>query len=359
MSAKKLLFSGGVILLLVLLLPTTTRAQDDVQFWLSDIAWSPDGTRLAVATTEGVIVYDTTGTANSARLWQFETGMDVQTVVFSPDGTRLAAGLGDWPGGDGWLIVWEAQTGAEITALVANNFTVNVVAWSPDGSQIATGGGYSPLRMCGDYKLSVWDTATWELVAKTPLGHGTISAAAYSPDGRYLAYSNTSYTATQIVETATFTPVSMIPHEGARGFQFDADSTRLTVYFPGSVAQWAIRTEPELHLVRVAQWESTCTENDSGYCTLDEVVLGIHPALFATRLDTGMQVRTVDTYKVVFALPAQDGRFTHAAISADGTWLALISDRAGSAWGAHYRADWQITLWDIAAQTPLATLEFE
>ncbi len=49
---------GGVLIVLGLVLAQVApvSAQDDESFWVSDVAWSPDGSLLAVATSGSMIV---------------------------------------------------------------------------------------------------------------------------------------------------------------------------------------------------------------------------------------------------------------------------------------------------------------
>ena len=52
------------------------------------MAYSPDGARLAVASSIGIWLYDVATRAETALL----TGYGVSSVAFSPDGTTLASG---------------------------------------------------------------------------------------------------------------------------------------------------------------------------------------------------------------------------------------------------------------------------
>ncbi|MBK8136802.1 MAG: hypothetical protein IPK52_13350 [Chloroflexi bacterium] len=74
-------------------------------------AWSPDGTRLAVATSIGVWVYDALDWEREPRL--FETDYLVTWVEFSPEGGVLAVGLGD-----GTAQAFQVETGEWLDRII-------------------------------------------------------------------------------------------------------------------------------------------------------------------------------------------------------------------------------------------------
>lgn len=125
--------------------------------WASagDVAFSPDGRRIAAPVTAGSrgapagLLIDDTGA--SVRVWDLATGQAVQPVkglkasvgrvAFSPDGQLLATA-----GGDRVVRVWSAATGKEVAALPAGG-RVAVVVFSPDGQRLAAGGADGSVRI--------------------------------------------------------------------------------------------------------------------------------------------------------------------------------------------------------------------
>lgn len=85
---------------------------------ISDVAFSPDGTRIASASWDGTVrLWNAT---DGTPLFTLTHGARVNRVTFSADGSRIASGgenLEPTGGLAGLARVWDANTGAEITAV--------------------------------------------------------------------------------------------------------------------------------------------------------------------------------------------------------------------------------------------------
>ena len=149
---------------------------------IADVAFSPDGESLAVATTIGVWLYEL-ATMKPVALLETERGL-VSTVSFSPDGQWIAAS--NW---DGIIKVWETETQRCTAKIQGWHERISQLTFSPDSQYFAASG-----RAYGD--VYVWNTKTGMHVASftvagTPKKGERLPASfpiCFSPDGQYLAY---------------------------------------------------------------------------------------------------------------------------------------------------------------------------
>ena len=168
-----------------------TFGEDLINERILDIAWSPDGAKLAISTDiHGVMVLD----LNSGEIisHQTEFASSVQEISWSPDGSRLvstgemAYSLRRWkvsddetvrlydqrisnpwhvawsPDGEriasghvlGTVCLWTVATNKCDGFIQAHRSAVFSLAWSPDSQKLATGGGV----------IRIWDTQTGKLI---------------------------------------------------------------------------------------------------------------------------------------------------------------------------------------------------
>ena len=136
--------------------------------YVTAVAWSPDGKRIATGADDGVRVWDA---VTGEKLLSLEHGSQVESVAWSPDGSRIATGsFGD-------VRVWDAVTGKELLSLGYGHL-VESVAWSPDSRRIAAGYGVGDVR--------VLDAVTGVELLSLKCRYGSWSVA-WSPDGRRIA----------------------------------------------------------------------------------------------------------------------------------------------------------------------------
>ncbi|GAA3736942.1 hypothetical protein GCM10022205_23650 [Spinactinospora alkalitolerans] len=138
-----------------------------------NLAWSPDGTRIATASRDGTTrIWDARSGA-SLRELTGHLGM-VEMVAWSPDSARVATASRDRT-----VRIWDAETGRSILALSQATDVVRGVAWSPDGRWVA---GASRDRV-----VRLWEAGTGRLSVELR-GHGdNVLGITWSPDGSRLA----------------------------------------------------------------------------------------------------------------------------------------------------------------------------
>ena len=114
--------------------------------WTSgNIAYSPDGALLAVASSIGIWFYDAT-TGTEVNLLTGHKSF-VTFVAFSPDGTKLASG--SW---DTTIRLWDVRTGKGIHTLAGHADSVDAILFSPDGATLAS--------KSRDKIIRLWDVHT-------------------------------------------------------------------------------------------------------------------------------------------------------------------------------------------------------
>ena len=147
---------------------------------IEDVAFSPDGRLLAVASSEATIqVYR----VDDGRLQQTLRGHSdwVNSVAFSPDGTLIASG--SW---DGTVRFWDSVSGTLKQTLSAPDSpgrqTIHI-AFSPDGTLLASADDETPAHL--------WRVSDGALLRTIP---NTGESVAFSPDGSMVATEGLSNT---------------------------------------------------------------------------------------------------------------------------------------------------------------------
>ncbi len=137
-----------------------------------NLAWSPDGTRVATIEEKGRLRVHEIGSARPDRLLQ-RTPEDLFGIAWSHDGRWIASG-----GWDSLINIWDADKGNRIGTLRGHGHQVLSVAFSPDDSKLASVGD--------DGMVKIWDLAerielsTWRFKSDPP-------ALSWANDNRQVA----------------------------------------------------------------------------------------------------------------------------------------------------------------------------
>ena len=161
----------------------------------SPVAFSPDGRTLAASTAAGITLFPLEGEGpgqtlpDSAGLFSPDAQgffHVTQGLVFSPDGQSLTAPQ-NAPTERGVFLLrtWDVRSGREAAPMpdrpeyAEHTGTITSVAISPDGSMLAT--------TSLDHSVRLWDLARRVCVAALHGHRAEVRGCAFAPDGRMLA----------------------------------------------------------------------------------------------------------------------------------------------------------------------------
>lgn len=226
-----------------------------------EVDWSPDGRLLAVASSQGIHLYDA-GTLmkrgsietdalsvafspdglilasaggyrddNTVRLWRVNDGkllrvlsghtVPVYSVAFSPDGSILASGSQDET-----VRIWHVGDGAPLYVLGGHIGVVNEVIFSPDGLTLASASG--------DQTVRLWRVSDRSIRHSLEGDSSAVLSAAFSPDGLLLASGSLEVRLWQVSD-GTFLRTLQEHAGSADSVAFSPDGSLLT-----SVSDWKV-----------------------------------------------------------------------------------------------------------------------
>jgi WD40 repeat protein len=144
------------------------------QLVANGLAYSPDGSMIATGdeSVGEVIVWSS---SDGSQIRSFQGGESgIYAIAFSPDSERLSA-VGD----DGLLNIWAIDSGETILSQPSGTSGYRAVVFTPDGKNVITGGQDTTVR--------VWDANTGEQLQKIAGTGSIVSHISLSPDGKYFA----------------------------------------------------------------------------------------------------------------------------------------------------------------------------
>lgn len=142
---------------------------------ISDVAFSPDGTKVALDGSRPSLELCSVRTRNALYAFRGHEGNSLsRAVAFSPDGKILASGE------EHCIILLEADTGHEIGRLCAPMTDVNFLTFTADGKSLI-----SAAEVGG--KIRIWDVASMKERRHLQVAYNITRSVALSPDGKTLA----------------------------------------------------------------------------------------------------------------------------------------------------------------------------
>ena len=295
-----------------------------------NIAFSPDGTRLAVGSSIGIWIYDVRpGKEKELDLFTGNTEV-VNALAFSPDGTMIASG-----GSDQTVRLWDTTTGQQVGTLTGHTWTITTIAFSPDGNTLATCRGFwDPDRIEIEPELRLWNVQTGELKF-TLEGHTEIvTCVAFSPDGSTLASSSNDQTV-QLWDTQTGEHKSTFKENWGRvsSVAYSPDGKILAIAYPDAV---------QLLDERTGTHKMTIKEHNGGVST---VAFSPDGATLATGAYDAVRLWDTQTGDPITAFEGHSKSVPSIAFSPDGSTLAS-ADSDNTVW-----------LWDIQTRKHRTTLK--
>jgi WD40 repeat protein len=259
--------------------PQGTKEQGELKVWntstgrevfslaghtgpVAGVAFSPDGTLLASASEQEVIVWDP-GTGKEERTLRSKEGRGVVAgLAFTPDGQRLARA--------GWVLgavdFWDPRTGDRPFFLQTQRLnpipismpgaapvpvprpqprlTLAGVSLSPDGQRLALALGNLGNPTQGG-EIEMWDLQTKKYLL-TIRGHASaVTCVAFSPDGKRLASGSSDQTVKVWDARAGEMPRTLAFTDIARGYLSPGGSRLARVAQDGTVKLWDVDTGQE------------------------------------------------------------------------------------------------------------------
>lgn len=137
------------------------------------VAWSDDGTRVAVASAGGQLVVHDAKTG--APLSEFgNSEHHLTSISWRPDSHQIVS-----TGTDGITRLWDADAATQLGAFAGHEAAVTGAAWSPTGARIATSSE--------DRSVRIFDTATFAQVHAFHDASTAVAAISWSADGDHIA----------------------------------------------------------------------------------------------------------------------------------------------------------------------------
>lgn len=289
------------------------------------VAFSPDGKKLASSDATEVALWDTATGELLAMLQGRSAGhttgynLGVGQVSFSSDGRHVAAA-----NMDGASKIWDVFTHTEILSFPSGSQPAKAISFSPDGSLLATGGDDGIAR--------VWEAASGEQLLELPLG-GIIHSVAFSPQQHIMAAASENGSV-QIWDSRTGQAVLALPRQsGLYDIVFLPDGNLVTAGQDGTARVWDSGSGQEL--LTLAGHTSTVigvTGSPDGH------------QIATSGFDGTVRVWDYAPGRELSTFPGHADIVWDVAYSPDGSFMASVG------------MDGTARLWDVAGDRLLTTL---
>jgi WD40 repeat protein len=253
------------------------------------VAFSPDGTRLAIGEDHGrTRLLDLL--AGATTFLPTQLGVGVTALAFSSEGDLLATGYGY---GKGTIDLWDARSGAHRGQLTNHTDSVNALAFTPDGGRLASASEDGTLRL--------WNVTNRTQVASLQSSYEREEYLSVLPDGETVVSGgrggsvcvwdvttarraplhtpmtvSPGFASLAEVEASGYTPRNLDPRVPRRsGFAFTPDSRHfIGVDTNGALALWEtypIRVIEQLTALGSNHWGTALSPDGHWLVTGDDI----------------------------------------------------------------------------------------
>jgi len=292
---------------------------------VSDMAWTPDGGSLAVATFNSIGLYDVPTRTRWRSLYPKTEG--ITDIEFSPSGDWLVVGSRTGSDTEGFFSSMELWRGPDLQpygVLFSSMRGLNAFAFSNTHSLFAV--AYTS-PVISDNSVDLWNWVTWNI--SYTIETGPALNIAFTPDGKYLATSPDHYSI-RVFTVKTGSPYTSFPTSftGAVSSMAFAPSGSLlaTGHHDGTIRLWDLQSSSLVY-----------TTGLEGLGSVEGLAFSPDGTLLATGHaygDQNVRLWEVSTGALLSELPGHLNGVTRLAFSPDMQMLVTASyDGQLFAWG--------------------------
>jgi WD40 repeat protein/mono/diheme cytochrome c family protein len=256
---------------------------------------------------------------------KYEAAPVLTALAFSPDGSLLAVS------GYHETLLYQGDGSALVARLIGESERIESLAFSPDGTTLAVAGG-SPGRLG---EVQVWDVAKKELKYSVPVTHDTVYGVSFSGDGTKIAFGCADNTL-RAIDAATG---QQVLYQGAH-----SDWVLDTVFSKENTYLISVSRDRSMKLVEVAtqRFVDNITSITPGalkgglaavdrHPQKDELLIGGADGVPKVYQMLRTQDRKIgDDYNLIKAYEATPGRIYDVDFNADGSRFVVASSLDGT-----------------------------